>query len=273
MGIKIKKIKDVKSKNLLLLSLSVLFFSSCGSTIGVRSPLNSFISPEASSTSLKGEINGFFSSASRNNLEIDTSSNTINDTVTRDTEAQDTIGLNATLGLIERLDLVGVSSGGKTPTMLGLRYQLLGETKAKASKGNHSLSIIALYGNQESIQENDEALELTARDEEATAEVEIATTDIRLVYGYRFQDKKMIYGGLSSVTIKYDALFESDNAAFDGQEFSGGAKAIGAHLGIALYAKQAFHMKVEAAGQKIKWEKHKEQTIGVVLASVGLFWD
>jgi hypothetical protein len=269
MAILVKSKKD----NFLFISCILLILSSCGSTIGVRSPLNSFISPEAAGETFKGEVNGFLSIASKNNIELDDSSGTIKKTVSQDNEVEDTIGLNGTMGIIERLDVVVISPGSKTPTLLGLKYQVIGQGRTKAVKGNHSLSIVALLGNQESTQENDDAVEFVATDEEATGDMQIESTDIRLIYGYRFENRKMVYGGLSSVKINYDVELSSDNLAFDNREISGAASAIGAHLGMAFYAKEAFNLKVEAAGQKIKWDDHKEVTIGTVIASLGLFWN
>lgn len=270
----VKKSANMKSSLPHLITLILLMtLSSCGSTIGVRSPLNSFISPEAAGETLKGEVNGYLSISSKNNIELDSFDGTIKKTVGRDDEIEDTIGLNGSLGIIDRLDIVGVSPGSKTPTLFGLKYQLLGQRRIKASKGNHSLSIVGLFGSQISIQENDDAIELIAEDEEAKTEMTIETSDIRLIYGYRFQEMKMIYAGLSSVNIQFEGELESDNAAFNGESISGGATAIGAHLGLAFYAKQAFHMKIEAAGQKIKWRDNQEITVGTLIASLGLFWN
>ena len=263
------KIKDV---NLLFLALSSLFIS-CGSTIGMRTPINSFISPESTGKSFRGEVNLFYSVATNADIDLSDTSSEHNIVVGEESNLSNIIGINGAMGIIPRLDFIAQSAGSKNPVMAGLRFQLLGDTRQNTSKGNHSLSIVGLYGASSDSQQNDEDVELTPKDEEAEADIEMEATEIRLIYGYRISKNWLTYFGLTQGSSNFNGKVESDNVLLDGKKLDYDSNYTGANLGFNFHARKVFQLKIEAAAHKIKWNEADETTRGLLLASVGFFWD
>lgn len=275
MEIKKEKRNARLSINLFLNFLSFLCLFSCSQRIQFRTPMNQIISPETSGELFKGEADAYISMATVASFDLDNSVDKIDELeISRRGNASGIIGLNGSMGVIEKLDLVLQSSGSDYPTLAGVNFQILGKSRKEAGKGNHSLSLTPLYGRMEDTGKNDESFELIPEDDEAEFEREMEAFSIRLTYGYRFAERRLIYAGISHSTLKFSGTLTSKRVEIDGINISNKSVSKGVHTGIVFYGKSsALHMKIEAAGQHVKWDNTDATTVGSLTGSIGLNWN
>ena len=260
-------------RTIIQLIMSLTFITSCSTRIGVRTPSAQFISPESTGKGLAGEIDIFGALGPKANVEFsgDRVDNPL-DTTDGDIPIKSILGLGATIGAVPRLDVIAVSPGSKHPNLYGLKYQILGDPRVSASKGNHSLAIVGLIGGGKRIDLNDEAVEITPQNDEI--EVELSTTASRasLIYGYRRGEKSLLYTGVTYSTLKFSGKLETENMTLDGQRISYSSSAVGANIGAMFEVGKVFSLKIEASHQKVNWQRTDSKSFNAVSVGTSFRW-
>lgn len=264
--------KSVKNSCFLIISLFLL--SACSHRIKVRTPSTRFISPEAQSDSLDGEFSVYYAAGSRAELDLKNGQpdNPLNVYNEPKSIIFDSVGLSGDIGIIKSLDLLILSNGKDTPTLIGIKYQLFGKTRKEAKKGDHSVAISYAGGNSSKSDKDGEDLELTAQDEDSKVELDLESTDLSLIYGYRFSNTQLVYTGMSYTTSKFSGILESQNVNLNNQKVKYNAFITGAHLGYFSYLSKNASFKAELSGQKIKWTNTKEKQFAYFSMGFGIHW-
>ena len=260
-------------KKLLQLVMSLIFITSCSTRIGVRTPSAQFISPESTGKGLAGEIDIFGALGPKASVDFrgDRVDNPLR-TTEGDIASEGILGLGATVGAIPRLDIIAVSPGSKHPNLYGLKYQVLGDPRASASKGNHSLAIVGLIGGGKRTDLNDEAVEITPMDDEVEVELSTTATRASLVYGYRRGKNSLLYTGVTYSTLKFSGKLDSENMALDGQRISYSSSAVGANIGVMIEVGKLLSLKVEASHQKVNWQRTDSNSFNAVSVGTSFRW-
>lgn len=265
--------KEKKVVNLFIL-ISLFSLASCSHRIEVRTPSARFISPEAGGELMSGEINMYL--ASGTTAEVDLKNGMTNNPLVLSNESKailtDSIGLSADIGIYKDLDILAVSNGSDTPSLIGLKYQIIGANRTTAQKGNHSLSITFMGGSSTETDDDGEDLELVPTDDDTTTELDLEATDLSLIYGYRYSNTALIYGGVSYTKSKFSGKLESENAMLDGKTIKYNALIHGAHIGVMNYLSKNASFKFEANMQEVKWTKTESKTFGFLTAGFGIHW-
>jgi hypothetical protein len=264
--------KKVARKSASLLFL-VLLFSSCSHTIKVRTPSTRFISPEAGGKLFASEVSGFYAGGTKASVNLKNERTTDPLVLDNETNIIDSIGLNANIGLHEKIDFVMTSGGANTPVLYGVKYQLIGKKRVESKKGDQSLAITIMAGNAGQTQKSGEDLELTAMDDDTEVELDRDSTDYSLIYGKRIQDTLLAYTGVSYTKTKISGVLQSQSVNLDGKSINYSAEAIGAHIGLISYISKFVSLKFEVSGQQVNWTHTEAETFGYVSGGMAFYWD
>ena len=264
--------KKVARKSASLLFL-VSLFSSCSHTIKVRTPSTRFISPEAGGKLFASEVSGFYAGGTKASVNLKNERTTDPLVLDNNTNLIDSIGLNANIGLHEKIDFIMTSGGDNTPVLYGVKYQLIGKKRVESKKGDQSLAITIMAGNAGQTQKSGEDLELTPMDDDTEVELDRDSTDYSLIYGKRIQDTLLAYTGVSYTKTKISGVLQSQSVNLDGKSINYTAEAIGAHIGLISYVSKFVSLKFEVSGQQINWTHTDSETFGYISGGMAFYWD
>ena len=94
--------------------------------------------------------------------------------------------------------------------------------------------------------------------------------DTSLVYGYRFEDKALVYTGVSYSDFDLDGNVTKVTNINSNFEYD--SEVMGAHLGLMAHNKN-FLFKLELSVQETKWSNSEKQGFGFIAAQVGFRWE
>ncbi|HEY8279762.1 MAG TPA: hypothetical protein VIH99_09075, partial [Bdellovibrionota bacterium] len=162
-----------------------IFASSCAVT--AKLPMNRFESPEASGKAFGGEVQLAYQG--RNEVELtpayETRAPNLNDPSVQ--KPGHRVISQTSVGLMERMEI----SLTLLQPRLGLKYQFLGDTRPKASKGNFSMALSAgAAGSSE--KEYSAGTSVTPA---TSYELEETFVDGALILGWRLGTDALLYGG------------------------------------------------------------------------------
>ena len=136
--------------------------------------------------------------------------------------------LGAGIGLFSRLDL-GVRIVAHAPTLLKVKYQILGPGRLKSEPRTFSLAVSGGIGTSRKSQQDHDGF--TSVD--ANSESQFLTYDGSLIGGYRSSRSMLLYGSVFSTTTEVDGsitVLPSSSVS----SFRGDARQRGASLGLEL---------------------------------------
>ena len=209
---------------------SILFFTSC-SQIKVSTPSSRFTSPEAQGKLFSGsfrmeQVTGTEGTLDFGGDKIDNEMELRNNT--------SSLGLNFDIGLVEQVDLT-IKSSMYTPNIYTVKFQILGDPRLKAQKGNKSLAASIGYGSQEQSQSESD-FELFSDSKNIEADIINTMLELSVIYGYRPENDTLVYTSVQA--IKHDIDFKlksTTNTTLDDKSFALHTWAYGASLGATRY--------------------------------------
>lgn len=258
--------KKTRTKNSFLL-LVLLFSASC-SQIKIQTPSSRFSSPEVQGKLFTGSFRMEQSSGAEGTLDFD-GDNTDNPLLLR--KDVSTLGLNVDIGLIEKIDL-SMHSTTYTPTVYTVKYQILGDARLKAQKGNKSLAISFGYGSQEQSQTKSD-FDIFSSSSAVSADIVNNMYEFSVLYGFRPESDILLYTSAQATKHDIDFKLSSDtSSALNGESFSLNTWAYGLSLGAIRYFDK-YYLNAEISAQKTDWTNNDPKTFAYANLALGYRWE
>jgi hypothetical protein len=228
----------------------LLLLTSCATKYLI--PGNRFITPESQGDAFRGQLE--FQQASATNLTIDTSQGTVDHGVLYEEVTR--TGFLLSNSVFNKVDVIWSHTGGSN-SLLGGKFQFMGDPRIAKSAG-HKASVAALFGgNEHETDDKDLSFELTGREYLA-------------LYGYRISEAVLIYTSFSLATYNFNGKISSNNS-LDGMrpEYVTNSKALNGGF---EFTYEAFFAKVEATYQKLETDHTKDKDRFIIGYSLGYAW-
>ena len=243
---------------------------SCATQVAkVHTPAAMFMSAEASGKSFDGRFLITAQSGTEGRLTL------MADEIENAMELSNTVtplGLGLDLGLFEIVDIYARASSHESPAVLGLKFQLMGDPRSKANKGNHSIAVAFGTGSSYSSEEDFELAELN-EDVDLKDGTHQAIYEAALLYSFRNAKETVLYSNLRiakhSLQMEID---DQDHPAIDGKELNYQSTTITLSGGITRYFSKAF-ASLEISAQHSKWTNNDPTTFGLIGGALGWYWD
>lgn len=241
--------------------LSLLFLISCAQ-IELKTPSSRFMSPETSGKSLDYGLQLMQQSGVEAKVNI--VANELDKVDLSNTASP--LAYSGYVGILEKLDLIYYNYIDSA-SLLGVKYQILGDSRANAKEGNQSLAVTLGGGGQS---KTTTSQDLFDEDVDKT-ELEQNLVDASIIYGYRAKDNILVYSSfhVSNHSAKLKIIANND-AALDGQTETYQTSNLGLSVGGMLYSsKKDFHIAIEASAQRVNWTHTDEKTFGFISGAIG----
>lgn len=208
----------MNKKKLVLVALCAYAFSACA--ISVKVPINRLESPEAIGRPMGVKLEGI---AKENADVVLTDDYTYRGPDTRNPDITHTrdVAIGAGIGITDRFELA-FRSGSHAYA----KYQIFGDSVAKAKAGNFSLTALGGVGFDADAGSSDSSILSSAAKYTLTS----VSYDLALILGIRAADMLLFYGGPSFTRYIYEGERGVSNGSMNG--FSGSIEQRGAHFGI-----------------------------------------
>ncbi len=228
-------------KSALLYALQLLILtglSGCATKYIVAS--NRFITPESQGDAFRGQVE--LQQTSANQMTVNTTNGTVDEGVVY--QDVNRSGFLLSSSIFSKLDVVWSHAGGGN-SMMGAKFQIVGDPRITKSSG-HKASLGALIGGNE--HETDDK----------TVEFELTGREYLFTYGYRFTENVMPYTSVSLGTFNFLGKIKAPNTALDGLEpnlitssraFSAGVE----------FSYETWFVKLEGTYQQLKTEDTKDR--------------
>jgi hypothetical protein len=151
------------------------------------------------------------------------------------------LGYFGSFSLLESFDLTWQHSAS-APSMLGARWQFLGNSLRQAGAG-HSMAVTAAFGGN-----------VHEVDGSPTIEFEVGATDFALIHGYWFTPNWQIYESLGF----YSTRFEGELKGGPGGNFKESGSFLMGSIGTALVFKP-LKIQTEITYTKAEWDRQKSE--------------
>jgi hypothetical protein len=251
-------------KNLFFL----LVLTSCASYI--HTPQNRMISPEAQGKFLSGAIDLRLSSTKEDEWSF-----TNNDTKRPFDGERDIYKISGMidLGLLNRLDLVYLDYlSGSTVGIIGLKVQVLGDSRMKAKKGNFSLSLFAGGGaNSDTISNSSNDLSnLTSNVDKL--EYDVDHEDLGVIIGYRWSDSFLHYANAYYFHENINGKVTTDGNALNKAKFKDTQDGMIYSTGLILDIGASWFLKGDDSHMTSNWSSTRGFTSNAVNGGIGVHW-
>jgi hypothetical protein len=244
-----------------------LFLSTACST-SVRTLGTRMLSPESNGS--KGVLGGgsvearlMGNSHTRLNFENDQ----LNNHVER-REPVSALGVAGDLGIVEKLDLFLILPFNDAITLYGLKYQLLGETRKEAKKGNFSLALEVGHGNGG--RSSDESYDFNA-DNVKKFTVDKTHTEAGLILGYRWTDQILNYLNGIYFHENMDGKVTTDSGSLTDAHFKYSQYGMLYSYGLIIYQK-SMQVKLDYSYMTSQWSKTGTVTASTLSGGIGFNW-
>ena len=182
------------------------------------------------------------------------------------------LGLLFDIGIWDKLDFITyapINAG----SIYGFKLQVLGKNRSEAKKGDHSFAVTGGYGYTDHIENNNEAIEITATDDDVRADIIERTQDFSFIYGYRMADDALFYATFAFTKQIFEThLTSSDVPSLDGTNIEiHNSKQTVAVGGIRYFGKT--HFKLELAAQRMEWDNTDKMSFAYINAAYGWNWN
>lgn len=256
-------------KNNLVFLLIGTVAASCAQVVKVHTPAPLFMSAEANGKLLKGGVHLTQQSGTEGTLVLKS------EEIDSPMELRNNVSPLTTmldLGILKQLDLYFRGGAGEGPAVIGLKYQVLGQPKTEAKKGNQSLAIALATGGVHRTTEEDREELFTNNDYDFKSEVSQSLTEASLIYSYRTEDDVVVYSGLKHSSHSFDVeVKSSSDPEVDGLGGDFSTDVLGASLGAIRYF-TSLELSLELSAQKTDWTNNKETTFVFLSGALGWRW-
>lgn len=226
------------------------------------------ISPESHGGLGHGNLEARIQASKRDKLNFE--DDTVDNAVERAGTPSD-LAAFASVGIFEKLDVYLLPALFVGTTTIGAQYQILGEPRIKAKKGNFSLAVLAAYGhNNEKDVEGDDLDDFfngNIRD----LEVETTLYDLGLVSGYRWGSNFLQYVNAVYAEQKLEGKVTTDTGVLSGTPFEYQHFGMIYSTGFIHYFAKA-HWKLDYSHFISDWTKTGKRTVNTVNAAIGFDW-
>lgn len=227
------------------------------------------ISPEAQGKFLSGSVDIRLSSTKEDEWSF------TNDDVKKPFDGErDTYKISGMidLGLLNRLDFVYLDYlSGSTVGILGLKFQILGDTRKDAKKGNFSLSLFAGGGaNEDSVDNSDNDLSNFTSNVDKL-EYEVDHQDLGLIIGYRWSDSLLHYFNAYYFHENIKGKVTTDGS-LDRAKFKDSQDGMIYSSGVILDLGPNWFLKGDFSHMTSKWSSTRGFTSNAVNGGVGVHW-
>lgn len=164
------------------------------STLHAELPTHRFESPEVNGTRHRFGLQGSVSAAHNLTITPDASRRPP-DFSSPSLDDDRLVGLGASFGLIEKIDLAVKGTFGPSPTLFQVKYQFFGSTHREAKQGDTSLAITGAIGGGKNSKAGDQSGVFGPGGHNWTGSVEEKTTDVAVIAGTRLADAVLVYAG------------------------------------------------------------------------------
>lgn len=234
-----------------ILYLCLLFFvSSCATKYLI--PGNRFITPESQGQALRGSIE--LQQTGANLLKINTGNGTVDEGVVYEDVSR--TGFLFSNSLFDQFDILWSHTGGSN-SMLGAKFQFVGEPRVAKAAGHKASIAVLLGGNEHETDDESIEFELTGR-------------EYLVLYGYRVTENIFPYASFSLASYYFSGKIRSNNA-LNGLEPKYVTESRALNAGVEFSA-DAFFAKLEATYQQLKTEETKDRERFAIGYSVGFSW-
>lgn len=256
-------------RNKLALTLVLFFSFSCAQVVKVHTPAAMFMSAETAGKLLGGNFFLNLQSGTQGTLYL-TSDDQV-DGPMKLSNAVTPLGLGLDVGLIEKVDIYHRSPIHESPGTTGIKVQILGDSKASAQSGNHSLAFAMGAGSASSTVESDNLFDGDdSADFEADSRQKLQ--EVAALYSYRTDDDTLVYSNLRVAKHSLEADIRDDNnSSLDGKKVDVETDALTLSAGITRYFSNTF-ASLEASLQRTDWTNNDATTFGMIGAAVGWSW-
>jgi hypothetical protein len=173
------------------------------------------------------------------------------------------------MGLFNRLD-VFIKPTITTPTLTGLKFQLLGANRAEAAQGNTSLAFTLASGGST---QTSTGSSIFYEGDLNGYELSHNVTDVSIIFGHRFQADTLTYVSLNKTMHMVNITLESDsNAILDGESFTISNNSTGLNLGLVRYW-NVFFLNLEGSVQEHEWSNTDKTTFANLNLNLGWKWN
>ncbi|MEW6056388.1 MAG: hypothetical protein AB1540_07220 [Bdellovibrionota bacterium] len=216
-----------QTTTILLLLLALTLISACTS-VRVDMPANRFESPETNGALLKGHIEPAALQGINEVVLVEdyTRRPPRNDTP-EFSESDYAYRFSAGIGVLERLD-VDLRVHEESPTMLGVKYQFLGEPRAKEVSSDFKLAVSAGAGagNRKGSSTD------TLFTQSGQYDVDFLAFDLAVILGYRLTPAILFYGGPFAYWLDADGEIAQPAAGGTTYPLDGSGREFGTNLGV-----------------------------------------
>jgi hypothetical protein len=225
------------------------------------------ISPEANGKTFGGSVEARMQSYQNSRLNFENEQ--VGNNVER-TNASQTPGFYGDLGIVRKADIFLLTTSNSAPTLLGAKYQLLGETRNKAEKGNFSLSLTTAVGSGSAdVGRNDL--------DSVSGNVKRLKTNTNhleggVVFGYRLAKQFLTYGNVYYIDENIDGEVTTTTEALKYSSFDYQQKSLLYSLGL-MYLVSSLQIKLDVSHLVSDWSKTAgTQTTNSVNGAIGFNW-
>jgi hypothetical protein len=249
-----------------LIFLVLLTLSSCAGYI--RTQATKMISPETQGAFAAGAIDLRLESQNRDRLSF------INDRTDNPVNPEDAIyslALLAELGIFKRLDIY-FQPHTLSASHYGAKYQLVGDPRKNAKKGNFSISLLSGIGSGSSEIRSNSDLEELFNENIEKFQVDYSHKEFGLIIGHRWAEKVLHYANMiyqenritGDVTKTTGPLSTPTNFSYrnDGVIYS---------TGFIFYFSRA-QFKIDYSHLVSDWSRSRKDTINTLNSSIGFNW-
>lgn len=248
----------------LIFVLCLLSLASCSTN--VRTLGSRMISPESQGELGKGAIDARIQG--NMNSKLNFANDKTNNHLERGVPTY-ALGLGGYVGILRKLDVYAIAPLNDAAGVLGLKYQLLGDTKKEAKKGNFSVSVAAGFGNNSSeatsgdLTYNGDNVKKLSTDRD--------TVEGGLIAGYRWTDNILNYVNAYYVNQHVSGKVTTDSGVLvsapyhynqNGQIYSTGF----------IFYNNRLQLKVDFSHMVSSWAQTGSHSASTVNGGIGLSW-
>ena len=258
------------AKKAIKLFTLLLFFASC-SQVKTLTPSSRFITPESGEDLGHGNFQLFYQTGTRATL------NATETDFEKPMNLDDGVNFSfaTDINIHKKISLIYYSNGMDSAPLFGAKYQLLGPTKSKAKKGDHSLSITLGGGAAGEVRKTSDNSGDDFFDSLDVDQININRNllDLSIIHGKRLTDRVLWYSSIHLNQHKLHVSIEDDSSSLNGESVDYQTTNLGLASGLMIYDKKGkYHFALEASFQKTKWTKNDETQRGFINGAVGYNW-
>ena len=182
------------------------------------------------------------------------------------------LGLYADLGIIESLDFYFNQGSMLAPSMFGLKYQFVGDSRIKAKKGNSSAAVAVGMGSRNASKSSGDADDDILSGHIKELDLDHSVKDIGLILGHRWTDSLLHYFNFFYVQQDVSGEVTNKSGSVTKADFDYDGESYLISTGLMLYLSQHFHFKIDLSHMKSNWERSNGQTSNIVNGGIGFNW-